>query len=198
MSKTQILITDIGKDKFENSWADDLRKMLFEREFLTIRPEYFTPLPFLNRIVIIFRNEDDALKIYEYLQKYLLGTKVKLCLTESLIGKTRSASADLCEYDNNDDTTRHMTVDTSIDNSKSESICNSSSLSPDLPISVTKLKFPDDPHVRYYKEPAPEKLKLKISDDKTNSNLTHFLYKSKTSDDLPPSPSIVLNEFQFT
>ena len=58
--RTQILITDIPSGKFTSKWPTQLEKTLFKEQFPNLQShlQYYTPLPFLNRIIIIFDNED--------------------------------------------------------------------------------------------------------------------------------------------
>lgn len=89
MKKTQILITDIPKNKFSEEWPKWLEKQLFEDKFpeLKINLQYFTPLSFLNRIVIIMDTEASTITIYEYLKDVIArdSVKMKLYMTESLL-----------------------------------------------------------------------------------------------------------------
>ncbi|KAL6941724.1 hypothetical protein ACO0RG_002862 [Hanseniaspora osmophila] len=76
--KTQILITDIPKCKFEQNWPQLLQTQLFngtdakfkygsnEGDDVTV----FTPLKSLHRIFIMCTNEKTALKLYHYLQDH--------------------------------------------------------------------------------------------------------------------------------
>ncbi|CAI2027834.1 hypothetical protein SEUBUCD646_0H02560 [Saccharomyces eubayanus] len=95
--RTQILITDIPREKFDSKWPTQLEKTLFTEQFPKLQSnlQYYTPLPFLNRIVIIFDNEDDTLKVFEFLQGLLAkesGGTIKLFVTESLLNNQRPRS----------------------------------------------------------------------------------------------------------
>ena len=97
--KTQILITDIPKNKFTQKWPKTIETLLFDKKFpeLKSKLQYFTPLPFLQRIVIILNDPKSALKLYDFLKdgKYV-NKPMKLFLTESLlIGSTPRA----CSFD---------------------------------------------------------------------------------------------------
>lgn len=99
--RTQILITDIPSGKFTSKWPTQLEKTLFKEQFpnLQSRLQYYTPLPFLNRIIIIFDNEDDTLQVFKFLQGLLPkenGDSMKLFVTESLLNSQhpRSRSTD--------------------------------------------------------------------------------------------------------
>lgn len=86
--KTQILITDIPKEKFTQKWPKTIETLLFETKFPELRSklQYFTPLPFLQRIVIIFDDSTSALKTYDFLkEKEYVNKPMKLFLTESLL-----------------------------------------------------------------------------------------------------------------
>ncbi|CAI4036513.1 hypothetical protein SMKI_15G3600 [Saccharomyces mikatae IFO 1815] len=99
--RTQILITDISSGKFASKWPTQLEKTLFKEQFPNLQKhlQYFTPLPFLNRIIIIFDNEDDTLQVFKFLQELLAkenGGSMKLFVTESLLNNQhpRSRSTD--------------------------------------------------------------------------------------------------------
>lgn len=78
--KTQILITDIPKEKFDCNWPQQLEDLIFKEQFPQVKPhlEYYTPLAFLNRVVIIFDQEPATLQVYEFLKTKLVGEPVKL------------------------------------------------------------------------------------------------------------------------
>lgn len=86
--KTQILITDIPKDKFTGKWPEQIEKKLFSATFPQYKAklEYFTPLAFLNRIVIILNDEQSANDIYNFLIPIISQEEgIKVFLTESLL-----------------------------------------------------------------------------------------------------------------
>lgn len=97
-TKTQILITDIPKEKFTQKWPKTIETLLFETEFPLLKPklQYFTPLPFLQRIIIILDDPQSATEIFEFLRDGDYVQKpLKLFLTESLlVGSSRSRSFD--------------------------------------------------------------------------------------------------------
>ena len=86
--KIQILITDIPKEKFTQDWPKTIETLLFETKFpeLKTKLQYFTPLPFLQRIVIILNDSKSALKLYEFLKDGgYVNKPMKLFLTKSLL-----------------------------------------------------------------------------------------------------------------
>lgn len=86
--KTQILITDIPKDKFTQKWPSTIEKLLFETKFPELRSklQYFTPLPFLQRIIIILDDSQSAHKLYDFLKDgNYINKPLKIFLTESLL-----------------------------------------------------------------------------------------------------------------
>lgn len=104
-TKTQILITDIPKDKFTQKWPKTIETLLFETKFPELRSklQYFTPLPFLQRIVIIFDDSTSASKTYDFLKDGKCVNKpMKLFLTESLLigSNPRACSFDDSMNDN--------------------------------------------------------------------------------------------------
>ena len=104
IERTQILITGIPRDKFLSKWPESLRKTVFEEKFPDLAPkmQYFTPLPFLNRIVIIMTDEESTLQVYNFLKSLIekengrlltVDKGIKLFMMESLL-PLRSASLD--------------------------------------------------------------------------------------------------------
>ena len=69
MARVQILLTNVDKKLFQQGWPRELESELFNTKFpqLRSRLSYFSPLPFLNRIVIIFADETSAGQVYDYL-----------------------------------------------------------------------------------------------------------------------------------
>ncbi|QEU60605.1 Rcn2 [Kluyveromyces lactis] len=195
--KTQILVTDLDSDKFNEGWPRSLEETLFQKQFPHITPEYYSPLPFLHRIVIILSSEDEAVRVFQFVQNYVreaLGlTDCKVYLTESLISKPRSKSvddkdvnsttstaaaaaavktqsqsrsqttSDSTESSNHSGKKPVLKVNTSYSSSsvtqsedKSNTISSPSSLSPEQPLSPTKVKLRDDQEEYFYMEPAPQ------------------------------------------
>lgn len=87
-AKTQILITDIPKDKFSEKWPTTLENEIFRDHFpnLRLKLQYFTPLQFLNRIVIIMLDQDSTEQIYQFLKDKVISKPMKIFMTESLLG----------------------------------------------------------------------------------------------------------------
>lgn len=168
MGKTQILITDIPKKRFDEKWPSQLESLLFEEKFseLKARLQYYTPLPFLHRIVIILDDEESALKVYEFLKSIVENQdSMKLFLTESLLGQPRSRSFDdSFKIGNIFDTNKEkpiLLLDTNPSNTGievSSLAAGSPSLSPDKTSleSPTLLKFSEGNELHYYKEPLPK------------------------------------------
>lgn len=133
-TKTQILITDIPKEKFTQKWPQTIETLLFKTKFpeLKSKLQYFTPLPFLQRIIIILDDPHSATKIFEFLRDGDYVQKpLKLFLTESLLGgSSRSRSFDDSANNNSipfDRTTnpfldlnKHMTSNDSQDGSSQD------------------------------------------------------------------------------
>lgn len=171
MSKTQILITDIENEKFAEGWPQTLESVLFKEQFPEIEPEFFSPLPFLHRIVIILRTDVEAGQVYGFLKGYLLANKTshgcKVYLTESLISRPRARSFNDVKSDGTGDTKPVLRIDTSsysvpavpLCRPRRGSISSPSSLSPDQPISPTRVRLQDDQEEYFYMEPAPSKSK---------------------------------------
>ncbi|SMN20230.1 similar to Saccharomyces cerevisiae YOR220W RCN2 Protein of unknown function [Maudiozyma saulgeensis] len=174
--KTQILITGIPKTRFTKKWPESLQSQLFEKDFPDYKAKlsYFTPLPFLSRIVIILDDETSAKNVYDYLLPIITkeGDDMKIFLTESLL-LPRSRSFD--DTENVSHIRRKSSVTESLldsgkpilsldtdptitgVNATSLSI-GSPSLSPDTANvgSPTLLKFSNDSKPYYYKEPLPQ------------------------------------------
>ena len=104
IERTQILITGIPRDKFQSKWPESIKKTVFEEKFPELSPkmQYFTPLPFLNRIVIIMTDEESTLQVYNFLKSLIakengrlltVDKGIKLFMMESLL-PLRSASLD--------------------------------------------------------------------------------------------------------
>lgn len=212
--KTQILITDIPKEKFDCNWPQQLEDLIFKEQFPQVKPhlEYYTPLAFLNRVVIIFDQEPATLQVYEFLKTKLVGEPVKLFVTESLLGKPRSKSSDQIPTPTSPKDKPVLSIDTaaSVTNNSSASL-GSPSLSPDKSTlqSPTRLRFPHDSKVHYYQEPLPKHLgsadngqhvdhttKFLYRPRNLNINTTNMSSTKKIGAESPPmSPSITLNEF---
>ncbi|CCD24958.1 Rcn2p NDAI_0E01420 [Naumovozyma dairenensis CBS 421] len=216
VKKTQILITDIPKEKFVSKWPQELEEKIFDENFpnLKINLQYFTPLQFLSRIVIIMNDQESTDVIYEFLQKLmkeLAPTPIKLYLTESLLVNNakgdsnrppiRSRSFDDMEKinDNNDGKNSLQKPILSIDTDPVRTgiavgslALGGPSLSPDRRTSIespTLLKFAPDSKSIYYKEPAP-----KISPQSTKESSSSPVDGSQTKylfQPPPPSSDVV-------
>lgn len=225
--RTQILITDIPKKQFDSKWPETLEKELFEGEFAGLKQklQYYTPLAFLNRIVIIFDDEPAAKNVYAHLKHRLQNLPYKIYLAESLLVKPRAKSVDdLNESDGAGANARvdgkpvlSINTDPSNTGIKSSSLSlGSPSLSPERnPLeSPTLLKFDRQSKAHYYKEPLPRFHRASSQSSLSSStDMVTYLYKpepslatvtsssdaaSSTDSELripPPSPSITLNEF---
>ena len=197
LAKTQVLVTDLDTERFTLGWPRELEQKLFKEQFPEVSPEYYTPLPFLHRIIIILRSDIDANKVYEFLQRQVKEDasmmKCKVFLTESLISKPRSRSFDdkaaaacaalaqrrsASSFDlksvgagssSGSAAKPVLKVNTSCSSSdlassssaslynerRRDSISSPSSLSPEQPLSPTKVKLRDDQEEYFYMEPAP-------------------------------------------
>lgn len=209
--RTQILITDISKRQFESKWPVELKTELFERKFpeLKRKLQYYSPLAFLNRIVIIFDDEPAAVRVYEYLRDSVLKNdqSCRVYLAESLLARPRAKSADDSQELSEQEAEKRKPV-LSIDTEPSHTGVNASSLtlgSPSLSPergtldSPTLLKFDNESKPHYYQEPLPNLDKSRSSSQIPSSlriSTTNSSHSSRT--DLnrpPPSPSITINEF---
>lgn len=197
--KTQILITDIPRDAFTSNWPNELRSKLFSIKFPQYFKllNYFTPLAFMNRIILILDTEYAANDIYNFLQnektnkndKYLNSSK--LFLTESLITKPRSNSTPTLSNTTTTTTSTNKQEETpvlSIDTNPHSTGINknslergSISLSPDSSslMSPTLLSMEGNDTKRYYMEPKPDSRKQSVSEDEDVVSKTHTL-KSPT------------------
>ncbi|CDO93597.1 unnamed protein product [Kluyveromyces dobzhanskii CBS 2104] len=200
VSKTQILVTDLENEIFSEGWPRLLEETLFQKQFPDIVPEYYSPLPSLHRIVIIVRSEEEAVRVYRFLQTFVgENSKLATCkvyLTESLISKPRSRSFDdkneknavneaLFAVSGGENCTESSDEAVNLAGTQSPSIlsdgkkpvlkvdtaCSSplsgqhregntfisspSSLSPNQPLSPTRVKLRDDQEEYFYMEPAP-------------------------------------------
>lgn len=171
MLRTQILITDVADEKFSHGWPQELEKELFERTYPNIVPDFYSPLPFLHRIVIILHTDEEAEIIHDYLKKYLEEDlnkqNYKIYRTESLISRPRARSMNDVGADLGEDGRPVLKIDTSASGSSTsvrdilqESIATHSTLSsPDQPISPTRLRLQDGQKEYFYMEPPPSKVK---------------------------------------
>lgn len=205
--KTQILITDVSPQEFSRGWPQELESLLFEREFPQFKKncEYYTPLAFLHRIVIIFDQEAATLQVHNYLAKTLASKPVKVYLTESLITKSRARSFDEADFNADVAGATHTKPKLSLDTC--ESTVNAPSLSPvrSDPHSPTAIKSLEDGKIHFYQEPLPKLDSPTYSGSPPGE--TKLLYKPRLSLDTkhinqatptlstPISPSITLNEF---
>ncbi|QLL30926.1 hypothetical protein HG536_0A07410 [Torulaspora globosa] len=225
-ARTQILITDIPKIKFDSKWPEDLEKELFEREFVDLKRklQYYTPLAFLNRIVIIFDDEAAAETVYEYLKDRLRNFSYRIYLAESLLAKPRAKSMDDAEESDSPggESQNHCKPVLSINTYRSTGASSlslslgSPSLSPEKNSldSPTLLKFDSQSKAHYYQEPLPRSDRgSSLTSFSSCTDVPKYLYKpepspmtttssgglasSISSDDKipPPSPSITLKEF---
>lgn len=207
--RTQILITDIPKKQLESKWPVELERQLFEQKFpeLKRKLQYYTPLAFLNRIVLIFEDEVAAVKVYDYLKESLLGNghSFRIYLTESLLARPRAKSVDQVRESSEQIGGKDKPV-LSIDTDTSKTGVNSSSLSLGSPSlspdrnnldSPTLLKFDNESKLHYYQEPLPGMHKTR-SPPRFSPTLKINTTASGSSGDLnrpPPSPSITINGF---
>lgn len=222
--KTQVLITDVPKVKF-NGWPKELEKRIFGKyPELRKHLQYFTPLPFMNRVIIIMDEESAAVKVYEYLRDEEPTTskndEIKLYMTESLLAN-RFRSRSMGEPVSDDSEPNTPTgesklpilsldtnpVTTGID--AGSLAMGSPSLSPDRRSSVespTLLKFGDVDHAHLYREPLPNKEANSSSTSISSENETvlqkpqklSILTEGISSDGAgspPKSPSITVREF---
>ncbi|AAS51331.1 ACR105Wp [Eremothecium gossypii ATCC 10895] len=208
MARTQILITDVPKARFDEQWPQLLRREM-AISFPDVEPEYFTPLSFLNRVVIIFRGEEDTARVYEWLRERCAREHYKVYLSEPLVGKPRGRSLTAVSPQAGDGAEEAeverplLQIDTAsaADSAAGGLFPPSPSLSPDKQISPTKIKFPDDPKVHYYMEPAPERhtpVPERGTGVPSDPSGTQFLYRGRSlspRDNMPLSPSITLNRF---
>ena len=174
-AKTQILITGVPKTRFTAKWPEDLEKQLFVTQFPQHKSKlsYYSPLAFLNRIVIILDDEESAKQIYEFLQPIVTkaGDDMKIFLTESLlVPRSRSVddTANVTPVRKGSITEALLESGKpilSLDTNPSNTGVNANSLSIGSPSlspqrnnagSPTLLKFSDDSKPCYYKEPLPQ------------------------------------------
>ncbi|CCH63039.1 hypothetical protein TBLA_0J00390 [Henningerozyma blattae CBS 6284] len=118
--KTQILITDIPQQAFKSDWPSTLYNLLFVDKFPLIKSDllYYTPLAFMNRIVLIFGNEENTLKIYDFLKNFQSMKnnvnsrnlqEAKIFINEPLITRQRAKSVDdIDPLSNTDPTITHV------------------------------------------------------------------------------------------
>ncbi|KAL6944976.1 hypothetical protein ACO0QE_002418 [Hanseniaspora vineae] len=109
--KTQILITDIPKCKFEQNWPHFLQAELFNKKDASFTygnngnddVTVFTPLKSLHRIFIMCGSEESALRLYHYLQDLLninktaqssdCSSSMRVYLTNSLLKSSSSQNS---------------------------------------------------------------------------------------------------------
>ncbi|SCU89505.1 LAFA_0E18624g1_1 [Lachancea sp. 'fantastica'] len=207
--KTQILITDVPHHEFADGWPQKLQKQLFEQKFpeLKSRCQYYTPLAFLNRVVLIFDEEQATLPVYHFLVEQLESKKpIKVFLTESLLTRPRSRSHDTSATDEVDfQTFKKPQLSLETQNTTSAS----SSLSPERigTLSPTAMKFPEDGKIHYYQEPLPkpehheegnskQKETKLLHQSRLSLNTSNTGQSSESVMSTPASPSITLNEFK--
>ncbi|AQZ15061.1 RCN2 (YOR220W) [Zygosaccharomyces parabailii] len=174
--KTQVLITNVSKELFEQGWPRDLDRELFEQKFPSLKPQlcYYTPLGFLSRIVIIFKDEQSALQVFQYLQGRVTDQQ-KVYLSESLLAKPPSHSDGEVEQ-----TRPQLSLNTSSD-------VASPTLSPERTDSPTLLKFDNQSELHPYQEPLPKE---------HAESLVHGTRCLWEDLEQPLSPSITLDEFR--
>lgn len=174
--RTQVLITNVSKQLFDQGWPRDLDRELFDHKFPGLRCQlsYYTPLGFLSRIVIIFKDEQSALKVFHYLKGRLTGEQ-KVYLSESLLAKPASHSDGEAEQ-----VRPQLRLRTSSD-------ASSPSLSPDRAESPTLLKFDNQSKLHLYQEPLPKEHIEPLAQG------TRCLWEDLEQ---PMSPSITLDEFK--
>lgn len=208
--KTQVLITDVPKVKFDSPWPKDLEKRIFSKyPDLKSHLQYFTPLPFMNRVIVIMDNESAAMQIYEYLRDVEPSTsqndEIKLYMTESLLSnKFRSRSMGEAPSDDSEPNTPTGEGEGQGQPGKKQPILSldtnpvktgidagslamgSPSLSPDRRSSVespTLLRFADDERSHLYREPLPNK--------ESNSSSTSIASENETVLQRPQKLSIL-------
>ncbi|QLQ81469.1 hypothetical protein HG537_0F02300 [Torulaspora globosa] len=193
--RTQILITDIPKIRFDSKWPEDLEKELFEREFVGLKRslQYYTPLAFLNRIVIIFDDEKAARTVYEYLKDHLRKFSYRIYLAESLLARPRAKSMDDAgESDNAEGEYQGqrkpvLSINTYPCNtgvSSSSLSLGSPSLSPERNSldSPTLLKFDSKSKAHYYQEPLPKSDRgSSLKGFSSSTDMPRYLYKPEPS-----------------
>ncbi|MCP8717319.1 MAG: hypothetical protein M5E90_07850 [Asgard group archaeon] len=161
LPKTSVIISNLNKDDFIQNGSDTLSLLiaskklsladqiklltLYYEDDMTGKITHWSNLPFLGRIVIIFKEELTAEKVYNYLsgelQKHTELSYVKPHLQENLL--TRSKSNDnLIEGE-------HLNVKKSLDNFKSLYSSNNNDTKNDL---------------KDYNEPKPAKVDTDLSD----------------------------------
>ncbi|CCE63805.1 hypothetical protein TPHA_0F03240 [Tetrapisispora phaffii CBS 4417] len=225
--KSQILITDIPKATFSSDWSAKLKSSIFEEHFpeAVRNLQYYTPLQFLNRIVIILDDETVATKIYEYLrtEKLILNLNAKLYLTENLT-KPRSKSSSQVGLDMPlSDDFLNLRVDPnssakqpgedgafakpllSIDTDPSHTGIStaslqvgSPSLSPDKSCigSPTLLKFSDDDQkLHSYQEPLPKLNDINKLETATSNSSSNLNIRKNKDSSEPMSPSITIKDY---
>lgn len=188
MSKTQILLTNVNKVLFQEGWARDLESKLFDQEFPHLRSKvsYYSPLPFLNRIVIIFKDEASANRVYDYLVSVdHVPEHVKVYLSESLLSQRSNSESDTGKISGR--TVNGNKPILSLNTTEQDGNLTSPTLSPDRAGSPTLLKFDENSEYHRYQEPLPKNEKQPIQVG------TRCLWKDVGQ---PMSPSITLDEFE--
>ncbi|EDO16338.1 hypothetical protein Kpol_1059p28 [Vanderwaltozyma polyspora DSM 70294] len=201
-NKTQILITDVPKERFSSSWPQNLEKILFEEKFPHLKPkvQYYTPLAFLNRIVIILDDEKTTLDIYNYLKEHenIKNSPMKLFITENLLkprSKSSSNANDGVGLDSDKELQPILSLDTNPLHTGIESSSlslGSSALSPDSGLdSPTLLKISDETDSKpyMYREPLP------CSKSVSEISTTRSLSVESDNNQVPKSPSIRVHDF---
>lgn len=188
MARVQILLTNVDKKLFKQEWPRDLESELFNDKFPELKSQlkYFSPLPFLNRIVIIFCDETSASKVYDY----LLGKHpdgVKVYLSESLLPQRSNSETDAerINQSNNGVTDGGKPI-LSLNTSQEMSASSPTLYSPDRAGSPTLLKFDENSEAHLYQEPLPKHKKQPLQIG------TKCLWQDQGQ---PMSPSITLDEF---
>ncbi|GAV54954.1 hypothetical protein ZYGR_0AS02770 [Zygosaccharomyces rouxii] len=185
MARVQILLTNVDKKLFQQGWPRELESELFNTKFpqLRSRLSYFSPLPFLNRIVIIFADETSAGQVYDYLIENHPGN-VRVYLSESLLPQRSNSETDTERISKNSSGGGERPI-LSL-NTAQEANVSSPTLSPDRAGSPTLLRFDKNSEFHLYQEPLPKNQKQPLQVG------TKCLWQDQGQ---PMSPSITLDEF---
>ncbi|CAR28548.1 hypothetical protein ZYGR_0S01810 [Zygosaccharomyces rouxii] len=185
MARVQIILTNVDKKLFKQGWPRDLESELFSTKFPQLKPQlsYFSPLPFLNRIVIIFADEASASQVYNYLVENH-PDDVKVYLSESLLSQRSNSENDTDRISRSKNGAGERPI-LSL-NTAQEANVSSPTLSPDRTGSPTLLRFDDNSEFHLYQEPLPKNQKQPLQVG------TKCLWQDQGQ---PMSPSITLDEF---
>lgn len=185
MARVQILLTNVDKKLFQQDWPRDLEVELFSTKFPQLKSQlsYFSPLPFLNRIVIIFTDEKSASEVYDYLTENH-PSNVRVYLSESLLSQRSNSESEterIGKSGSNGGEKPILSLNTA-----HEGNISSPTLSPDRAGSPTLLKFDKNSEFHLYQEPLPKNQGQPLQVG------TKCLWQDQRQ---PMSPSITLDEF---